>query len=82
MLFELPSQQKMWPQAQLCEVHLMWPSKLTAACVWQALHSYRGDVSRLTDLCRKSIYFEGIELMSTCLDAILHDEEVNSSCPL
>ena len=35
-----------------------------------------GDVSRLMDLCRQSIYFEDIEPMSTCLDAILHDEEV------
>jgi hypothetical protein len=42
----------------------------------QALHSYMGDVSQLMDLCRQSIYFEDIEPMSTCLDAILHDEEV------
>jgi len=42
----------------------------------KAFQTYRGDVSRLLDISRQTIYFADIEHLSTCLGAIWHDEEI------
>jgi len=44
--------------------------------VEKAIQTYRGDVSRLLDITRQTIYFQDIEHISTCLGAIWQDEEI------
>jgi len=42
----------------------------------KAFQTYCGDVSRLLDITRQTIYFQEIEHISTCLGSIWHDEEI------
>ncbi len=42
----------------------------------QVVRSYGGDVSRLTDVCRQSVVFDGLAGVAACLRTIQADPEV------
>jgi hypothetical protein len=42
----------------------------------QVVRSYRGDVSRLTDVCRQSVVFNDLAGVAACLRTITADPEV------
>uniref|UniRef100_A0A7S0N255 Uncharacterized protein n=1 Tax=Cryptomonas curvata TaxID=233186 RepID=A0A7S0N255_9CRYP len=42
----------------------------------KALRSYKGDVSRLVDICRQCIIFETVQDLCVCLRSILDDRQV------
>jgi hypothetical protein len=56
----------------------MKPPKLKSAgrCVDKADIAYRGDVSRMMDVCRETVYFDTVEDLHACLEALVSDVQI------
>jgi len=50
--------------------------KSVRSCVMKLDVAYRGDVTRLTDVCRESLYFESVQDLESCLKAMVCDPEL------